>query len=237
MTNDPENNLLLIDCVVARILQTMVGMLEPNASILRFNFIGGNDDGCSVAEVGYRMAYNAITGYYVPSSNTKRVIVPTTTMDTGEKLLPMVVSRAKDYMQYMADYRKYVSNYINVPYGDLESLLDILNAFVERLVTIVGEDRYYSTSPYHCGYVIFDGFNNRVLFQLSANTDPEASNDDVLTIVSDKPVAGFTLNDRQELVLDLPTFEYDIITGMAQALDELAVMYAKLGSIEDNDNV
>ena len=62
MTNDPENNLLLIDCVVARILQTMVGMLEPNASILRFNFIGGNDDGCSVAEVGYRMAYNAITG-------------------------------------------------------------------------------------------------------------------------------------------------------------------------------
>lgn len=235
MTHRKENDLLLIDIVVARILQTMLKMLEPDTGVIRFKFQGGNNEGCSVLVGGERLSYDAESDRFTESSDKPEVVVPITTLDGGEKLLPSLYVRARDQMQFNADYLKYVGTYINVPYGGLESCDDIINAFVERLVTIVGQDRFYGTGPYHCGYVIFDRFRDRVLFQLSGNTDDDSVNDVVLTIITDQVITGFTLTNRQELMLELP--QDGIVTGIAAALDELAVMYAKLGSIEDNDNV
>lgn len=235
MTHRKENDLLLIDVVVARILQTMLGMLEPDTGVIRFKFQGGNDEGCHVLVGGERLSYDADTDRYTESSDKPKVVVPITVLDGGEELLPSLYARARDAMQFNADYLKYVGTYINVPYGGLESCDAIVNEFVERLVTIVGQYRFYGTGPYHCGYVIFDRFRDRVLFQLSGNTDDDSVNDDVLTVVTDQVITGFTLTSRQELMLELP--KDGIVTGIVAALDELAVMYANLGSIEDDDSV
>lgn len=235
MTSKKENELLLIDIVVARILQTMLAMLEPDAGVVRFKFQGGRDEGCYVLVGGERLSYDIERDHFTESSDARVVIVPTATLDGGGKLLPSLHTRARAQMQFNADYLKYVSTYINVPYGGLESCSDIINAFVERLVTIVGHERFYETGPYHCGYVIFDRFRDRVLFQLSGNTDDDSVNDDILTVVTDQPLAGFTLTNHHELMLELP--KDGIVTGIAAALDELASVEASLGLIEDDDNV